>query len=91
MYEEKSIDDLIEAGWYVLDSNFDETALQNWRDRALTCLTKLLGPEHVYTQQFNDWVRNREKLNVMAAGGVLVAAKEIVLKTRSISDNAREH
>jgi hypothetical protein len=87
MHEEKSIDDLIEAGWYVLDSDFDETALRNWRDRALICLTSLLGDEHVYTQQFSDWVKHRERLNVMAAGGVLVAAKEIALKMRSTEDD----
>jgi hypothetical protein len=91
MHEEKAIDDLIEAGWYVLDSNFDETALQNWRDRALICLTKLLGQEHVYTRQFSDWVEHRERLNLMAAGGVLVAAKEIVLKTVSASGDTHLH
>lgn len=91
MYEEKVIDDLIEAGWHVLESNFDETALQNWRDRALICLTKLLGQEHTYTQQFSDWVTQREEVNLMAAGGVLVAAKEVMLKTLSASKEAHLH
>jgi hypothetical protein len=91
MYEGKSIDDLIEAGWYVLDSNFDEIAVRSWRDRALICLTDLLGPEHVYTQQFADWVRHGERVNLMAAGGVLVAAKEIALKALSVADDAHLH
>jgi hypothetical protein len=91
MHEQKAIDDLIEAGWYVLDSNFDESALKNWRERALVCLTDLLGHEHVYTQQFSDWVKHRERLNLMAAGGVLVAAKEMILKTISTSEGAHLH
>jgi len=83
MYEERLIDDLIEAGWYVLDTDIDETAFQNWRKRALLCLTDLLGPEHVYVLQFNDWIRHRGKLNLMAAGGVLAAAKEVAFGQRS--------
>lgn len=81
MLKEKLIDDLIEAGWCVLDTYFSEAAFQNWRERALVCLTDLLGPEHVYVQQFNDCLRQSEKLNLMAGAGVLVAAKEIAAKT----------
>ncbi len=70
MLKEKLIDDLIEAGWCVLDTYFSEAAFQNWRERALVCLTDLLGPEHVYVQQFNDCLRQSEKLNLMAGAGV---------------------
>ena len=81
-WRKKLIDDLIEAGWRVPDTNFSEAAFQNWRERALICLTDLLGPEHVYVQQFNDCLRESEKLNLMAGAGVLVAAKEMARKTR---------
>lgn len=88
MYQESLIDSLIEAGWHVLDSDFDETALRNWRELALTCLTDLLGSDHIYVQQFTGWVRQREKLNLMAAGGVLVAAKEMASKMKSVEGSA---
>ncbi|MGO9566869.1 MAG: hypothetical protein ACLP5H_04940 [Desulfomonilaceae bacterium] len=84
MHQERLIDNLIEAGWHVLDTDFDEAALRNWRELALICLTDLLGSDHVYVQQFDDWVRHREKLNLMAAGGVLVAAKEMASKMKSV-------
>ena len=87
MYQERLIDSLIEAGWHVLDTDFDETALRNWRELALICLTDLLGSDHIYVQQFTDWVRQRERVNLMAAGGVLVAAKEMVSKMRSVESS----
>jgi hypothetical protein len=84
MYQERLIDSLIEAGWHVLDTDFDETALRNWRELALICLTDLLGSDHIYVQQFTEWVRHTEKVNLMAAGGVLVAAKEMVSKMKTV-------
>jgi hypothetical protein len=85
MYQERLIDSLIKAGWHVLDTDFDEAALRNWRELALICLTDLLGSDHIYVQQFTEWVRQREKVNLMAAGGVLVAAKEMVSKMKTVS------
>jgi hypothetical protein len=84
MYRERLIDSLIEAGWHVLDTDFDEAALRNWRELALICLTDLLGSDHIYVQQFAEWVRQRERVNLMAAGGVLVAAKEMVSKMKPV-------
>lgn len=43
MSVEQRIDDLIEAGWGVLDSDFDPVAFQRWRRRAFDCLTPWLG------------------------------------------------
>lgn len=81
MLEEKLIDDLIEAGWYVLDTNFDETAFRNWRERALYCLAGLLGQDHHYTESFRSWVQGDEKNNVLTGGGILSAVKEEILKS----------
>lgn len=86
MLEEKLIDDLIEAGWYVLDTNFDETAFRNWRERALYCLAGLLGQDHHYTESFRSWVQGHEKNNVLTGGGILSAVKEEILKGRK-TDN----
>jgi hypothetical protein len=41
---EAKIDDLIEAGWGVLNSAFDPVAFQQWRRMAFLCLTEMLGP-----------------------------------------------
>lgn len=84
MYQENLIDNLIKAGWHVLDTDFDEAAFRNWRELALICLTDLLGSDHIYVRQFTEWVRQSEKVNLMAAGGVLVAAKEMVSKMKSV-------
>ena len=56
MRTEKPIDDLIEAGWWVLHSDFDETAFDNWRNKAAICLESLLGEDHTSTKSFKDHV-----------------------------------
>ncbi len=76
MSTEGTIDDLIEAGWIVLDSDFDPVAFQHWRQKAFDCLTAVVGPDHVYTRQFENFVRQGGKRDLLAAGGILNAAKE---------------
>jgi hypothetical protein len=70
------IDDLIEAGWCVVESDFDPVAFQQWRRRAFDCLTAMFGPDHVYTRHFENLVRQGRKTDILAAGGILSAAKE---------------
>jgi hypothetical protein len=41
----KRLDDLIEAGWHVIDTDFDGDALQHWRTQVTSCLSMLLGPD----------------------------------------------
>jgi hypothetical protein len=76
MSVEQRIDDLIEAGWNVLDSDFDPVAFQRWRRRAFDCLTDMVGPEHVYTRHFENFVRQGGQRELLAAGGILSAARE---------------
>jgi hypothetical protein len=76
MSVEDRIDDLIKAGWGVLDSDFDPVAFQRWRRRAFDCLTAMVGPEHAYTRHFANFVRQGGKTGLLAAGGILSAAKE---------------
>ena len=78
MSVEERIDDLIEAGWGVLDSDFDPVAFQRWRRRAFDCLTAAVGPDHVYTRHFEHFVRQGGKADLLAASGILSAAKEQV-------------
>jgi hypothetical protein len=73
---EHRIDELIKAGWGVVDSDFDPAAFQHWRLKAFECLIDMFGPDHVYTKYFEQFVKQGDGTNVLAAGGVLVAAKE---------------
>lgn len=70
------IDDLIEAGWWVLESDFDPVAFQQWRRRAFDCLTAMVGPDHAYTRNFERFVRQEGKADLLIASGILSAAKE---------------
>ncbi len=45
MLSEERLDNLIEAGWKVLESGFDIAAFQEWRQLALACVRDLSGPE----------------------------------------------
>ncbi|MGC8603812.1 MAG: hypothetical protein ACP5VS_09005 [Desulfomonilaceae bacterium] len=49
---DKRIDDLVEAGWHVLDTNCDERALIHWKEAASAFLIDFLGPRHVITESF---------------------------------------
>jgi len=73
---EDQIDELIKAGWRVVESDFDIVSFQHWRLQAFECLNAMFGPEHVYTKYFEQFVKQRDRNNVLAAGGVLSAAKE---------------
>jgi len=83
MIGEKRIDDLIEAGWHVLDSDFDTAAFQQWRKQAFECLTDLLGPDHSYTRSFRNYVQSVEEEKKPTSGGsTLTAAREELAKNR---------
>jgi hypothetical protein len=73
---ERLLDELIKAGWDVLESDFDPAAFQCWRGKAYKCLSAMFGPDHIYTKYFKHFVERGDRKNVLAAGGVLVAAKE---------------
>ena len=80
MIAEANLDSLIDAGWVVLYKEFDSTAFRKWKSQALACLTKLLGPDHSYTQSFKSHVQNAEELSVLIGGGILTAVKEQIQK-----------
>ncbi|MGB6063419.1 MAG: hypothetical protein WBG50_01335 [Desulfomonilaceae bacterium] len=81
MSVEQLVDNLIEAGWNVIDSDFDSRAFANWRKQALDCIGALMGPGHTYTQYFRDFVEEAEKGSLLAGAGILVATKEQVAKS----------
>ncbi len=73
---EDRMDELIEAGWRVVDTDFDPEAFKHWRLKVFECLTAMFGPDHVYTKYFEHFIEQGGTTSVLAAGGVLVAAKE---------------
>ncbi|MFC1835553.1 hypothetical protein ACFL2Q_12580 [Thermodesulfobacteriota bacterium] len=75
MFTEKRIRDLKEAERDVLQSDFDPTTLSHWRRRAFDCLTETLGPDHVYTRQFENYVRQGAKTDLLVSAGILSAAR----------------
>ncbi len=78
MSAEHRIDELIRAGWSVFEADFDPVAFQHWRRSAFECLTAMFGPDHIYTKYFEHFVQQGDKTNLLAAGSVLVAAKQQV-------------
>jgi hypothetical protein len=73
---EDQIDELIKAGWGVVESDFDPVAFRQWRLKAFECLSAMFGSDHVYTKYFEHFVQHGDRANVLAAGGVLTAAKQ---------------
>ncbi|MDD3471146.1 MAG: hypothetical protein PHS86_00035 [Syntrophaceae bacterium] len=60
MSQDKRLENLVEAGWHVIDSEFDRKAIMFWRRSAFEFLEELLGPEHVATQSFLLCLRHSE-------------------------------
>jgi hypothetical protein len=73
---EGRIDDLIEAGWRVIHSDFDPVAFHHWRLMVFDCLTAMLGRDHVYTLQFGDLVGRGGRTGILAGEGILCAVQQ---------------
>ncbi|HMK37619.1 MAG TPA: hypothetical protein VK463_21280 [Desulfomonilaceae bacterium] len=76
MSVDKPINDLIEAGWHVLESDFDDAAFHHWKKQVFYCLSALLGPDHAYAECFREHVGEAEKKNILTGSGILTAARE---------------
>ncbi|MBM4328168.1 MAG: hypothetical protein FJ118_13515 [Deltaproteobacteria bacterium] len=70
------IDELIEAGWDVLNSDFDRHTFLLWREKVSECVSQLLGPEHAYAQFLAEHADGAEERSVLAAAGLLIAVRE---------------
>ncbi len=66
---EDRIDNLIEAGWYVVESGFAPAALAHWRREALDCVAVLMGPDHSCTRHFRHSVTGAEETDVEITTG----------------------
>lgn len=80
MNETDSLDRLIKAGWQVVESDFNEEAFRRWRQQARECLAQLLGNDHVYTKHFDECVNAPAELPALAGKGILIAAREEVVR-----------
>ncbi len=74
MYSGKRLDDLIEAGWHVVDTEFDAEALYYWKKKALDFLTDFVGPDHAYTRSFKDCIQQTEQFDPLDGSDILTAA-----------------
>ncbi|MFA6223115.1 MAG: hypothetical protein WC647_12450 [Desulfomonilaceae bacterium] len=70
---------LIEAGYQVVDSDFDEITFKKWRQQAIACISSLLGAEHPYTRSFSEYVRNCDLDSLFLGRGLVDATKRDVL------------
>ena len=68
-----AIDELIDAGFQALESD-DPVAFMEWRRRVAVAL----GPDHVYTQFFQDYVDKKSKNSALTDTSILTAANEQV-------------
>ncbi len=80
MLIDNKIDELIKAGWNLIESDLDAAAFQNWENQVRDSLGALVGPDHTYARQFEDYVKGTEATNVLAGCGILIAAKEQMRK-----------
>jgi uncharacterized protein (DUF2164 family) len=78
MMSVQKINDLIEAGWNVMEEDFDIRAVCRWKREAVEFLADEFGPDHYYTQYFKNNIRKLERQNILAGGGILTAAKEVI-------------
>lgn len=80
------LNSLINAAQAILDNRFDVQAFLSWRNIALLTLLSLLGPLHYYTQTFKRVTSEQDSQSLLAGEGVLIAAKEEILKASNPSN-----
>ncbi len=73
---EERIDELVRAGWGVVDSGFNPLAFQDWRLKAFECINAMVGPNHLYTKYFERFTAEGDRKNALTAGGVVVTVSE---------------
>jgi hypothetical protein len=76
MPTERLIDQLIKAGWEVLESDFDEEAFARWRQSAHDCVAALVEPDHPYLRLFRDHVKEAEPRSALTGEGILCSVRE---------------
>ncbi len=83
------IDNLIESGWEVLQSEFEPRAFTNWKMRAFQWLYAVMGPDHPYTEYFNTFVTRPQYTDLLAGQRILNAVREQMARPRRIGSPDR--
>ncbi len=74
------LNDLINSGWSILENGFDLQTFLAWKQMSFACLVGLLGPLHFYTQNFRRFTEEVSPKGLLAAEGILTAAREEMAK-----------
>jgi hypothetical protein len=80
----KCLDGLIEGAWRIMGSSGERKAFEPWKENCLKCLSLLMGADHHYTHCFKSYVQRPDSLSLLAAGGLLEAAREEFCKMRLV-------
>jgi hypothetical protein len=86
---EKLIDEVIEAGWGVLKTNFDEKAFAHWRQSAYDCIAALLAPDHPCFRLFQDHVNEPDAMSLLTGGGILYSVRELLTTSSSEPERSK--
>jgi hypothetical protein len=79
------LDSLIEGAWRIMGSCRENYVFEPWKENCLKCLTLLMGADHHYTHCFKSYVQHPDPLSLLAAGGLLEAAREELHRAHSES------
>lgn len=76
MQSRHRIEDLIQAGWRILNGPGDDQESAQWKARALDCIERLFGPDHIYVSYLRESFGRSGRLSVLSGAGILDAARE---------------
>ena len=76
---DEAFEALVEAGYQVVETDFDENSFRKWRQKAINCIAALLGAEHPYTRSFSEHVLRRDLNSLFLGRGLVYATKRDVL------------
>jgi hypothetical protein len=82
------LQELIRAAWNVMDQDFEEAAIMDWRQKASACLAEMFGPDHHYCREFEQSRSRSNRLSILAGGGVLEAAKAMSESDAAVHESA---
>ena len=56
---DEAFEALVEAGYQVVETDLDEMAFREWRQKAVNCIAALLGSDHPYARSFSEQCTRR--------------------------------
>ena len=86
----KCLDGLIEGAWRIMGSRGGSEVFDPWKENCLKCLSLLMGTDHHYTHCFKTYVQHTDLLSLLAAGGLLEAAREEFSRVRSVPSGVQQ-